>query len=98
LRVRWKQSQPDTPILLYSELDEHRWEVRKVEVFADGRMTYAEGRGSTGDTQLGEVPVPAIADIASDPEFEPEAITRAEFDAVFDKAAYSDLDEGDEPA
>jgi hypothetical protein len=98
LRVRWKHSRPDTPVVLYSELDEDRWEVRKIEVFADGRMTHAEGRSATGDTRLGEVPVPSIEQITSDPEFEPEAITRAEFDAVWDKAAYSDLDEGNRPA
>jgi hypothetical protein len=98
LRVRWKHERPDMPIDLYSELDEERWEVRKVEVFRDGRLSYAEGRSATGDTRLGEVPVPALEQIAADPEFEPSAISRVEFDAIWERAAYSDLDEEDRPA
>jgi hypothetical protein len=31
LKVKWNRSFPDEPMLLYSELDRERWEVRKVE-------------------------------------------------------------------
>ena len=98
IRVRWKHSNSRDPVLLYSELDEGRWEVRKVEEFIDGRMAYAEGRGGSGETRLGEVPVPQLGELAANPDFEPEAITRAEFEAVWDKAANADLDDGDGPA
>jgi hypothetical protein len=30
LKVKWNRSFPDEPMLLYSELDRERWEVRKV--------------------------------------------------------------------
>src|SRR3984957_10771973 len=33
LKVKWNPSFPDEPMLLYSELDRERWEVRKVEFF-----------------------------------------------------------------
>ena len=36
IRVRWLHHNPDAPDLVVSELDGHRWERRKVEVFADG--------------------------------------------------------------
>lgn len=31
IRVRWLHHGPDFPIVRYSELDEQRWEVRKVD-------------------------------------------------------------------
>jgi hypothetical protein len=34
LKVKWNRSFPDEPMLLYSELDRERWEVRKVEFFS----------------------------------------------------------------
>ena len=85
LRVRWKHDHSDEPVVLYCELDEARCEVRKVEEFRDGRMTWAEGRGAIGNTELGRAPVPPLAEITSS-EFEPEVITRAEFEAVWDNA------------
>jgi hypothetical protein len=36
VRVEWKHPHQDEPILLYSELDEERFEVRKIEVFRNG--------------------------------------------------------------
>ncbi len=36
IRVRWLHENPEAPVLVVSELDDHRWERRKVEVFADG--------------------------------------------------------------
>ena len=98
LRVQWKHTDNDSPTLLHSELDEDRWEVRKVALFADGRMGYAEARSSSADTELAEAPVPLLEQIAADPRLEPVAISRAEFEAVWDKAAYADLDDGEGPA
>lgn len=86
IRVDWKHGNAEDPITLFSELDEERWEVRKVEVFADGRIGYANERGSFGMTSLGYHPVPALEVLADNPEFEPVEITRAEFDEIFDKA------------
>lgn len=57
LRVEWTQHNPEMPVEIYSELDEDRWEVRKVEVFADGRVQYSDGVESTGRTDLSELPI-----------------------------------------
>jgi hypothetical protein len=83
LKVRWIHSHSDEPVLLYSELDECRWEKRKIEVFADGHAGYASATASAGSTQLGKEPVPPMAKIADDPEFEPSEITRQEFEDVW---------------
>lgn len=41
LKVRWIHTHVDEPVLLMSELNSDRYEVRKVEVYADGRMGFA---------------------------------------------------------
>jgi hypothetical protein len=83
IKVSWKQDDPNTPILLYSELDDERWEVRKVEVFPDGSFGYADRAASCGTTFLGVIPIPMLSEIAANPEFEPAAITKDEFEAVW---------------
>lgn len=89
VRVDWKHQHPDEPILLYSELDTKRWEVRKVEVFRDGRRGYASAVGAVGGTRLGELPIPELSEIAADPAFVPVEITQAEFDAAWSDATRS---------
>jgi hypothetical protein len=86
IKVRWKHDDPSNPILLYSEMGDERWEVRKVEVFSDGSAGYADHATSRGTTFLGLVPIPTLSEIAAIPEFEPVAITKDEFEAVWLKA------------
>jgi hypothetical protein len=93
IRLRWKHTNEKDPVVLYSELDESRYEVRKIEEFIGGRMTYAEGRGTSGDTRLGELPVPELAQLAANPDFEPEAMSRHAFEELWDKVAYADVEE-----
>jgi hypothetical protein len=62
-------------MVLYSELDNDRWEKRKVEIYSDGRMGYADQERAVGGTFLGLEPIPALPEIAKDPQFEPYAIT-----------------------
>jgi hypothetical protein len=50
------------------------------EVWADGRLGFADGEHEVGGTRLGVAPVPALAEIAAGPEFEPCEVTQAEFE------------------
>lgn len=84
--VKWTHNLNDEPVLLFSELDDERWEKRKVEVYADGRMGYASGEERVGNTGLGKVPVPSLDEIASDPEFDPSEISQMEFERIWVKA------------
>jgi len=86
IKVKWIHSFSDEPVLLYSEIDEERWEQRKVEVFADGRIGYAGGEISTENTGLGEVPILQLKEIAADPQFQPEVISKDEFEVVWARA------------
>lgn len=90
LRVGWKHQDPDDPVILYSELDADRGEVRKVEVFRNGRCGYASAEGSSDRTELGKVPVPELSEIAKDPHFEPVEISREEFEAVWARRQCAD--------
>jgi hypothetical protein len=83
LRVGWKHQNPDEPVTLYSELDADRWEVRKVEVFRNGRCGHASAEASSGGTELGRGPIPELHEIVKDPQFEPFEISRDEFEAVW---------------
>jgi hypothetical protein len=89
IRVKWKQSNPQYPVLLYSELDPEGWEQRKVEIFTDGHTGYASENETRGDTRLGDLPVPSLSSIAKDTQFEPETITKGEFEEVWLKAVKS---------
>lgn len=85
IKVKWLHSYPDEPILLYSELDKGRWEVRKVEIFADGRIGFASATEATPSTRtkLSIEPLPTLHEIADDSQFQPTEITRDEFEEAW---------------
>jgi hypothetical protein len=85
-KVLWHHELPDEPVVLYSEI-ESGFEIRKVEVYRDGRHDFADGSRSTGTTVLGEKLMPDLDDINQDPEFSATAITAGEFEALWQRAA-----------
>jgi hypothetical protein len=82
--VKWKRSKQDYPVLLYSEIDDNRWETRKVEFFLDGKCGFASATESNAGTRLGEAPIPSLPEIAKDVQFEPREITKEQFESVWD--------------
>jgi hypothetical protein len=84
IRVRWTHNYKDQPIWLISELDEEMWETRKVEIFHDGSKGYADQDEATGSTGLGEEAFPPFSQIAQQPGFELEEISKVEFEAQWD--------------
>ena len=83
IRVFWRHEHPDEPVELLSELDDARWEIRKVERYRDGSVGWADVDESAGSTRLGLVPVPALAEIALDDEFQVSEITGADFERAW---------------
>jgi hypothetical protein len=81
--VKWIQLFTDEPVLLYCELDESRYETRKVEVFRNGKMGFASEDEEFGSTRLGIDPVPEISEIEKDLEFEPKEISKEEFEKIW---------------
>jgi len=86
LNVRWRHESATDPVLLYSELDELRYELRKVEVFADGTCGFASPSESSRSTELGTMPVPPDSDISSQSEFELLPTSRSEFETAWTAA------------
>jgi hypothetical protein len=83
IRVNWNHQHTDEPVILLSELDENRLEVRKIEVFRDGRCGFAAAEESRAGTRLGIEPVPSLSEIALDPQFEPFEISKDAFETAW---------------
>jgi hypothetical protein len=83
IKVQWIHSRHDYPVWLYSELDDARWEVRKVEIFSDCSVGFATRDSSQGDTRLGQLPIPRMEEIAKDKQFKPEKISAEQFELVW---------------
>jgi hypothetical protein len=79
LYVKWVHKNPGDPVHIYSELDNERYEVRKVEIYSDGRRGFADKDEEKNGTVLGSMPVPPIAEIAQDKQYEPKEIPVEEF-------------------
>jgi hypothetical protein len=86
LSVEWIHTFPDEPIRLYHEIDDERWERRKVEVFQDGTLHYADAQHTSGSTELSIEPLPSNEEIVSDPAFKLRDISSDEFAHVWDLA------------
>ena len=74
-------------MVLYSEIDAG-FEVRKVEVYRDGRHDYADGSRSAGTTLLGEKMMPGVDEINADVEFSAEEISAEAFEQVWRRAVW----------
>jgi hypothetical protein len=85
LKVHWEHQHPDQPHELYSEISEG-YEVRKVEVFASGRMGFASSTDACGDSHLGESIVPTAKEISAHSEFQAHDISPDEFEEVWIQA------------
>ena len=89
VKVVWTHDHPDEPVEFYSECDKDRWEVRKVEVFRDGRLGYADSASEHLGTALGLVPMPTLEEIRMQKEFLPTDISKEEFEVVWSLAVTS---------
>lgn len=83
LKVKWIHSHPNEPVWLYSEMNDDRWETRKVEIYFDDTRGFASKSETFGTTKLSIEPLPSLEDIASDPQFVPEYITLADFEKIW---------------
>lgn len=83
LKVHWSHDSENQPVAFYSEMEDDRMEVRKVELFADGSLGFADEKRSSGRTMLGALPMPATEELAAGPHYEVEEITREEFEDIW---------------
>lgn len=83
---KWKNSPVGSPVEFYSELDPSRYETRKIEIFANGKLGFASSGNATEGTRLGITPVPPISEIRSQPEFEIKEISKIDFEKKWQEA------------
>ncbi len=83
IKVLWHHRSASAPTVLYSELDALRFETRKIEVFADGKISYADRQVAKGGAVLGEEPIPELNEIAKDSQFAPQRIHSSEFESMW---------------
>jgi hypothetical protein len=85
LYIKWTHKDRASPVDIYCEIGDDSYEIRKVEVFKDGRKGYADSSGEYGGTTLGSMPVPSLKEIAAQPEFEPKEIPAEQFHDIWMK-------------
>jgi hypothetical protein len=80
LKVLWHHDFPDEPVHILSEIYEDQYEARKVEVFRDGRLGWADESRWSPSTMLGEVPVLPLEEINEQAEFTATIISEEDFE------------------
>ncbi|CAH1203852.1 hypothetical protein PAECIP111891_02448 [Paenibacillus allorhizoplanae] len=78
--VEWKHSFIDEPIILISEIDENRFETRKIEIYRNGKVGFAYQDVEVMNTRLSIESVPSIEEIATEVDFIPKTILKEEFE------------------
>jgi hypothetical protein len=86
IKIHSIHTSPDEPVFLYSELDESRREIRKVEIFWDGKMGYATRDANFGPTRLEAEPIPSLSEVEDNPELVASEITSEDFEEVWRRA------------
>jgi hypothetical protein len=89
LRVHWLHNFEEEPVEMLSELDDERHELRAIERFRDGSVTFAGPDGASGSTILSETAIPSLTQIISDPQFQASEITSEAFERAWSAASIS---------
>jgi hypothetical protein len=84
IRCEWFHDFEDEPCCIYSELDDERYETRKIEVFKDGTTTRASTEDLWSDPMaLADQPAPSLEKGSAYTEFHMEEIGAAEFEDLW---------------
>jgi hypothetical protein len=84
----WFHDFAHEPCCIYSELDDERYETRKIEVFKDGTTTRASTEDLKSDSMaLADQPIPSVEEVNAYPEFHMKEISAAEFEDLWKSAA-----------
>ncbi|WP_330232865.1 hypothetical protein OHA40_10520 [Nocardia sp. NBC_00508] len=86
LRAQWHHDFADEPVEMFSEIGDDGFEVRKVEVYSDGRMDWADSRHGTGTTSLSQMPIPTVDEIDTQFEYSALEVDSREFESVWLRA------------
>lgn len=85
IKVIWFHQNVEDPILIYSELNPSKFEIRKVELFRNGKIGIANAALEL-NSMLGICEVPSLAEINMNREFFGFEINKDEFECVWNEA------------
>jgi hypothetical protein len=85
LLVEASNQPDDIPLKSYHQLDSSDSETRKIEIFKDGSVGWADGDTEVQSTRLARELFPTIEEIAEDADFSPKEITSEEFENAWIK-------------
>ena len=71
---------------VYSEINNERVETRKVEIFKDGTMGFADKHSNNGATLLCDQLMPSIEEIIKDSDCKAKYISAEEFEDIWKRA------------
>ena len=84
VRAEWIHGLEDEPRFIYSELDDERYETRKIEVFGDGRtVRVSRDKPESSSTSLADQPMPNLEEINANEEFCAQEIGAPEFEELW---------------
>ncbi|GAA4531135.1 DUF6881 domain-containing protein [Amycolatopsis samaneae] len=86
LRVEWRHDFEVEPVETFGEIGEDGYEIRRVEVYRDGRMDWADAVRETDRVFLAEAPMPPLEEINAQAEFSAATMERADFEAMWERA------------
>ncbi|MFE9324143.1 DUF6881 domain-containing protein [Nocardia sp. NPDC052278] len=86
VKVTWDHDFEDEPVAYFHEVDVDDWETRRVQVYRDGRMEWADRSNETAAAGVAEIPIAPIEEIAAQPEFAAEEISRDQFERAWSRA------------
>lgn len=85
LMVEWIHELKDEPYVIFAEIDQNMYEVRKLELFRNGNVGFATKFSEYGGSILANHPYPSLGEIASNPEFNLKTIFKEEFEKVWNR-------------
>ena len=83
--VEWIHDHDDEPVRLVSEIGPDEFEVRKIEIYRDGNVGFADKNREVGNARLGIVEVPSLTEINSQLEFRGSEISCEMFENLWSK-------------
>jgi hypothetical protein len=81
--VEWSAPGPGQPQLYYDEIDENRWSIRCIRIFADGTRHAFHERSYNWRDQMPEAAYPTLAEINTDPQFKAKRLFRKDFEKLW---------------
>ncbi|TCK00530.1 hypothetical protein DFR71_1533 [Nocardia alba] len=85
MRMEWRHDSETEPSTFFIEVGDDNYEVRKVEIFKDGR-SHRVGLNGADDIGLAQIPVDSIEEINLDPDFHAIEIDATYFETEWEKA------------